>query len=82
MLQCPGIMGSQSIWIGQHDMRIENMIPILMATFSAIRTMKKRFQYLLVATRMSSKATEIFPVASADGVNWNAIHTSFIANMI
>jgi hypothetical protein len=43
---------------------------------------KNHFNFLLVVMRISRKATEILPVASAVGVNWNAIHTSFMAKMV
>ena len=80
--QWPGMVGSQSICTGQQDMRIENIMPILMRTLSTMRTIKPCFHSLLVVTRISMMATEILPVASADGVNWKAIHVSFIACLI
>ena len=81
VLQCPKTEGSQSISIGQQDMATEIVMPILMARFRAIRTTKNRYQYLLVVTRISKKATEILPVPSAKGVKSNAIHVSFMACM-
>ena len=48
----------------------------MLRTMSAI---KKRLQYLLVVTRMSIRAIEIFPVDSAIGVNWNATQRNLAA---